>query len=113
MPRGQRAGKARAATAGTTGQTKGKSSPPQIVGKSKLRLGTSVEEGRVWRQKDHIERSLNELKGRDGAPFQLHISDNDALDFDTYSKSLFEDPLNFKNRPCHKPCPARAFLQHW
>ena len=88
---------------------KRKSSPPQIVGKKQAStaIGTErVEEGRVWRQKDHIERSLNELKGRDGAPFQLHISDNDALDFDTYSKSLFEDPFEFQKSTV-PPSPAQ------
>ena len=49
---------------------------------------------------------MNELKGRDGAPFQLHISDNDALDFDTYSKSLFEDPFEFQKSTV-PPSPAQ------
>ena len=73
MPRGQRAGKTRYGYRGYyRPEPKRKSSPPQIVGKKQAStaIGTErVEEGRVWRQKDHIERSLNELKGRDGAPF--------------------------------------------
>ncbi len=71
-------------------------------------IGTErVDEGRVWRQKDHVDRRLNELKGRDGAPFQLHISDTDALDFDTYSKSLFEDPFEFQKSTV-PPSPTKA-----
>ena len=99
----------RAATAGSQ-NTKNEIvvSPKARKKGSATAIGTErVDEGRVWRQKDHVDRRLNELKGKDGAPFQLHLSDSDALDFDTYSKSLFEDPFEFQKSTV-PPSPTKA-----
>jgi hypothetical protein len=103
----------RAATAGSNAKDSA-TSPKEAVRKNgpSTAIGNERDkrenEDRVWRQKDHVDRRLSELEGQEGraaAPFQLHISDHDALDFDTYSKSLFEDPFEFQKSTV-PPSPA-------
>jgi hypothetical protein len=56
----------------------------------------SMDDGRSWRQRDDgdVDERVRKAIEND-TPLHLRIDDSDALDFESYKNSLFEDPFDF------------------
>ena len=95
-------GRRSASSRGSTADNLSKSMPaqPKKIPDHKASSGDlnqSMDDERSWRQGSSgvDDRVRKALEVDTDFPLQLRIDDSDALDFDTYKNSLFEDPFDF------------------